>query len=100
MGPSGRIIEYSRAGAKPARDRVSASCLFSRRANQQRVLVAAAVVVGLAGAFESDLVLRDSPAFLHRRSLGVRFRLRLWVVRMRDLVHRGRVNAANWCDHL
>ena len=59
-----------------------------------------AVVVGLAGAFERDLVLRDSPAFLHGRSLGVRFGFRLWVVRMRDLVRRGRMNAADWCDHL
>ena len=57
------------------------------------------VVVGLASAFECDLVLGKLAAFLHRRSLGLgigpRFRRRV-----RDLLGVGRMNVVDWSDHL
>ena len=57
-----------------------------------------AVVIGLAGAFERDLVVRDFAAFVHWGSLGLGIGLR-FRRRLRDMADVGRVNAADWSDH-
>ena len=57
-----------------------------------------ALVVGLARAFQRDLVLRDLTAFLHWMCLDMRIGLglRCW---LRDLSCVDRMNAVDWSDH-
>jgi len=57
-----------------------------------------AVSVGLAGAFERDLVLRDFAALVYRRSFGSRIGLGFGG-RMRGLVDVDRVRVVDWGDH-
>src|SRR5579859_5154438 len=57
------------------------------------------VVVGLAGAFECDLVLGKLAALLDRRSLGLGIGLR-FRRRLRDLAGVGGMNVVDWRDHL
>src|SRR5579864_670583 len=57
-----------------------------------------AVGVGLAGAFERDLVLRDFAAFVDGWSLGSGIRLG-FRGRVRRLVDVDRVRTVDWSDH-
>ena len=56
------------------------------------------VVVGLAGAFERDLVVGEGAAFWYRRGLGLRIGLG-FRRRLHDFADVGWVNAADWSDH-
>lgn len=58
----------------------------------------AAIGIGLPGAFERDLVLRDFAAFAHGRGLALRIWLGLrWP--MRNLMNIDRVMTVDWSDH-
>ena len=56
------------------------------------------VGVGLAGAFQRDLILRDFAAFAYRWSLGMRIGLGL-CRGLRDLAGLNRMRAVDWSDH-
>lgn len=65
---------------------------------RERALLAIHLVVGLTGAFQSDLVLRDRPALKHWRSLDVRIGLR-FRRRLRDLMDVADMRAVDWRNH-
>lgn len=67
-------------------------------AGRQRYGSLSAIGVGLAGAFECDLVLRDFAALVYRRSFGSRIGLGFGG-RMRGLVGVDRLRDMDWSDH-
>lgn len=63
-----------------------------------RYAVLFAVNVGLPGALQRNLVVRERTRFCHGRSLGLRIGLGLRR-RLRDLMDVGWMNVADWIDH-
>lgn len=91
-----KLAPLSRGASRPRAS--GAKMAPGQPAGCRRYFVRDLFGVGLAGALQCDLVLREGAAFGYWGSLGVGIGLR-FRRRLRNLMDVGRVNALDWSDH-